>query len=51
MIGTIIELLEEVKKNKQSGRYISIAIGEYKYPHTFTEGVKLLRRKLWKNAP
>lgn len=51
MIQNILELLELNKKNKQSGRYISIAIGEYKYPHTFAEGIKLLRRKLWKNAP
>jgi len=51
MIQNILELLELNKKNKQSGRYISIAIGEYKYPHSFSEGVKLLRRKLWKNAP
>lgn len=51
MIESILELLDYVKKNKQSGRYISIAIGEHKYPHTVAEGVKLLRRKLWKNAP
>lgn len=51
MIESILELLEITKKNKESGRYISIAIGENKYPHTIAEGIKLLRRKLWKNAP
>lgn len=51
MIHNILELLEINKKNKQSGRYISIAIGEYKYPRSYKEGVKLLKRKLWKNAP
>ena len=41
MIESILELLDYVKKNKQS---VSAA-------HTVAEGIKLLRRKLWKNAP
>lgn len=49
MIQNILELLEVAKKNRQTGRYIDVALGKYKYPQTFAEGVKLLRRKLWKN--
>ena len=51
MIDIVLELLELSKKNKESGRYISIALGENKFPESVSEGTKLLRRRLWKNAP
>tara|TARA_R100000278_G_C5376663_1_gene130961 strand:- start:192 stop:347 length:156 start_codon:yes stop_codon:yes gene_type:complete len=51
MIEVILELLELAKKNKESGRYISVALGGNKFPESVSEGTKLLRRKLWKNAP
>jgi len=47
MIENIFHLLDIIKKNKQGGRYIDIALGKHKYPHTVSEGVKLLRRTLW----
>lgn len=48
MIENILELLDIIKKNEVRGRYIDIALGINKYPHTMKEGVKLLRRQLWK---
>jgi len=48
MIDDLLELLDSIKKKKVSGRYIGIALGDYKYPHTYAEGIKLLRRQLWK---
>lgn len=48
MIENILELLDIIKKNKVRGRYIDIALGINKYPHTYSEGVKLFRRQLWK---
>ena len=48
MIPDLLEMLEVIKKNKVTGRYIGIALGDLKYPHTYVEGIKLLRRKLWK---
>ena len=48
MIENILELLDVIKKNEVSGRYIDIALAIHKYPHTMKEGVKLLRRQLWK---
>ncbi len=50
MIEDLLELLDSIKKKKVSGRYIGIALGEYKYPHTYSEGIKLLRRQLWKKG-
>ena len=48
MIGNLLELLDIIKKNKTRGRYIDIALGINKYPHTAKEGIELLRRQLWK---
>lgn len=48
MIDNILELLDIIKKNKARGRYIDVALGINKYPHTYTEAIKLLRRQLWK---
>jgi len=50
MINVILDLLEVAKKNKQSGRYISIALGKNKFPDSIKETKKLLSRKLWKDA-
>tara|TARA_R110000796_G_scaffold215337_1_gene331327 strand:- start:237 stop:389 length:153 start_codon:yes stop_codon:yes gene_type:complete len=47
MMEDLLEMLETIKKNKVTGRYIGIALGDHKYPHTYKEGVKLLRRTLW----
>lgn len=48
MIENLLQLLDIIKKNKVRGRYIDIALGINKYPHTISEGIKLLRRQLWK---
>lgn len=50
MVEDLLELLDIIKKKQVTGRYIGIALGDNKYPHTFKEGVKLLRRKLWKRS-
>jgi hypothetical protein len=47
MIQDLLEMLSTIKKNKATGRYIGIALGDNKYPHTYAEGFKLLKRKLW----
>lgn len=50
MIPDLLELLEVIKKNKVTGRYIGIALGDLKYPQTYREGYKLFKRKLWKKG-
>jgi len=47
MIESITNLLKLIKKEKQSGRYIDVALGKNKLPETIKEGFELLKKELW----
>jgi len=48
MIENLLDMLEIAKKSKKVGEYTSIALGEYKFPETYREAVKLHRRQIWR---
>lgn len=47
MIENLLDMLEIAKKSKKTGKYTSIALGEYKFPETYREAIKLHRRQTW----
>ena len=47
MIQNIITLLQIIKKQNVTGRYIDVALGKNKLPETIKEGYELLKKELW----
>jgi len=47
MIKSILQLLSLASKEKHSSDIIDIALGKNKYPETFSELIKQMRKDKW----